>query len=142
LEAEEIHMNRPIARTYATAALLAVTLASCGGDTTSASPTPNPVTETFTGTLAPGQKAIHPYAVTVPGTVNTTLTTLSGANYIGLGTGAWDGTTCTVGAYSGSAVVGNYFLASVPSPQNLCAVVYDVGTIATTATYTVTVVHP
>ena len=134
-------MNRPIIARACAAALLSVTLASCSSGTTE-SPTPNPTTETFTGTLGPGQRAIHPYSVKLPGTVYTTLTALSGADRIGVGSGTWDGTTCTVGAHSENMVAGNSFGASVPSPQNLCAVVYDVSVITTTATYTVTAIHP
>ena len=135
-----IRTNRPMALACA-AALLSVTLASCDGGTT-ASPTPNPTTETFTGSLGPGQKAVHPYTVNVAGTVYTTLTTLSGVDYIGVASGTWAGTTCTVGAHSENMRAGNSFGASVPSPQNLCTVVYDVGVITTTASYTVTVTHP
>ena len=123
-------------------AILAAALASCSDDATVATPTPNPTTETFTGTLVPSQKVIHPYAATIPGSVTTTLTALSGAPAIGLGTGTWDGTTCTVGAHAENVVVNQYFIASVPSPQNLCAIVYDTGGVTTSATYTVTVVHP
>jgi hypothetical protein len=141
-EAEEFRMIRPVAQACVAIALFALTLTSCGGTDLAATPTPNPITETFTGSLAPGQKAIHPFAVTSPGSVYTTLTALSGPALIGLGIGTWDGTTCTVGAHSENAVVGSYIGASVPSPQNLCAIVYDVNVITTTATYTVTAVHP
>ena len=123
-------------------AILAAALASCSDDATVATPTPNPTTETFTGTLVPSQKVIHPYAATIPGSVATTLTALSGAATVGVGTGVWDGTTCTIGAHSESVSVGQYFLASVPSPQNLCVMVYDTGGVTTSAAYTVTVVHP
>ena len=134
-------MNRHIVRAHAVAALLALTLTSCSSSTPS---TPSPIltTETFTGTLVPGQKVVHPYPVTAAGTVTTTLTVLSGASYVGIGSGTWDGAICTVQVHSENVTVGNYFLASVPSPQNLCALVYDTGAIATTATYTVTVSHP
>jgi hypothetical protein len=135
-------MNRPMARVYAAAALLAVTLTSCGDSGTTASPTPNPTTETFAGTLVPGQKVIHPYTVKAPGSVTTTLTALSGAPSVGVGTGTWDGTICTVGAHADNVTAGNYFIANVPSPQNLCAMAYDTGGVATTATYTLTVIHP
>jgi hypothetical protein len=142
LEAEEIRMNRPIARACAAAALAALTLTSCSNNNTATSPTPNPTTETFTGTLVPGQRAIHPYAVTTPGSVTTTLTALTGATTIGVASGTWDGAVCTIGAHSENVTVGNYFVANVPSAQNLCAMVYDTGGIVTTASYTLTVVHP
>ncbi len=135
-------MNRPIARAFAAAALAALTLTSCSNNNVTASPTPNPVTETFTGTLVPGQRMVHPYSVKVPGSVTTTLTTLTGATSVGIGTGTWDGTTCAIGAHSDSVTAGNYFIASVPSPQNLCALVYDTGGVTSTAGYTVIVVHP
>jgi hypothetical protein len=136
-----ICVSRPIVRACAIA-LLSVLLASCSNGGTTASPTPDPTVETFTGTLGPGQRAIHPYAVKAAGTVYTTLTTISGADRIGIGVGTWDGTTCTVGAHSESMVAGNTIGASVPNPQNLCVLVYDVGVITTAATYTVTVTHP
>ncbi|MGE5199820.1 MAG: hypothetical protein ACM3H9_09280 [Rhodospirillaceae bacterium] len=133
-------MNRPIARASAVA-LLSLIVASCNNDT-GASPTPNPTTETFTGTLGPGQKMIHPYELKAAGTVYTTLTALSGVDYIGVGSGTWDGKTCTVAAHTENMAPGNSFGASVPSPQNLCVVVYDVGVITSTASYTLTVAHP
>ena len=134
-------MNRTVVRAYATAALLAVTLTSCG-DSTPASPSPVLTTDTFTGTLVPGQKVVHPYAVKAAGQVTTTLATLSGASVIGIGIGTWDGATCTVGSHAENVAGGGFFLTDVPIPQNLCTLVYDVGSITTTATYTVTVSHP
>jgi hypothetical protein len=134
-------MNRPVVRRYASAALLAVALTSCGGSTP-APPSPTITTETFTGTLVPSQKVVHPYVVKAAGQVTTTLTALAGAGYIGVGVGTWDGTTCTVGAHAENVMIGGYFLTSVPSSQNLCTLVYDVGSTTTTATYTVTVSHP
>jgi hypothetical protein len=141
VEAEEIRMNRLVVRAYPAAALVAVTLTSCGG-TTPASPSPVLTTDTFTGTLTPGQKVVHPYAVKAAGQVTTTRTTLSGASVVGVGVGTWDGTTCTVGAHAENVAGGGYFLTNVPIPQNLCALVYDVGGITATASYTVTVSHP
>jgi len=134
-------MNRPVVRRYASAALLAVALTSCG-ESTPATPTPTITTETFTGTLVPGQKVVHPYVVKAAGQVTTTVTALSGAGFIGIGVGTWDGTTCTVGAHAENVMTGGYFLTAVPSSQNMCTLVYDVSSIATTATYTVTVSHP
>jgi hypothetical protein len=141
LKAEGIHMNRHVAHASVAAVLLALTLTSCS-DSTPATPTPTLTTDTFTGTLVPSQKVVHPYAVKAAGQVTTTVTALSGAAYIGVGVGTWDGTTCTVGAHAENVMTGGYFLTSVPSSQNLCTLVYDVGSITTTATYTVTVIHP
>lgn len=133
-------MNRPMARVYA-AALLAATLTSCSSSNPSA-PTPTLTTETFIGTLSPGQKVVQPFTVKAAGTVTTTLAGLAGADYIGIGNGTWDGTICTVGVHAETVVVGNYFLTDVPGAQSLCILVYDVGRVTTTATYTVTVSHP
>jgi hypothetical protein len=141
LAAEEIRMNRPIARASVAAALLAVVLAACS-DSSSPAPTPISTTETFTGTLLPLQKAIHPYTVKAAGSVTTTLSALSGAATIAMVVGTWDGTTCTVGGRAENVMTGGFFLTDVPSPQNMCTLVYDVGSIGTSATYTVTVIHP
>jgi hypothetical protein len=141
LRAEGTCMNRPVAHAYVAAALLALALTSCSSDTP-ATPSPVLTTDTFTGTLAPGQRLVHPYVVKAAGQVTTTLTALSGASYTGVGVGTWDGTTCTVGAHAENVGAGGYFLTSVPSPQNLCTLIYDVGNITATATYTLTVSHP
>jgi hypothetical protein len=133
-------MNRPLARGIAAAALSALTLASCGGSTPS-TPSPNPVTDTFTGTLGPGGRGIHPFTSQV-GTVTTTLAALSGADYVGVGIGTWDGTTCTMVFHTENVVVNAQFLTAVPAAQNMCVMIYDVGRITTTASYTLTVVHP
>ena len=134
-------MNRSMFRSYASAALLAAALASCS-DSTPATPSPTMTTDTFAGTLVPGQRAVHPYVVKAAGQVTTTLTALAGVSFAGVAVGTWDGTTCTVGAHAENVMAGGYFLTSVPSSQNLCTLVYDVGNITTTATYTVTVIHP
>jgi hypothetical protein len=134
-------MNWPIARVFAAAALVVVTLTSCS-DNNNTTPTPVFKTESFSGSIAAGKTVIHPYAVNGAGTATTTLKGLVGADYVGLGTGTWDGTTCSIGIHREDVVVGGTFVADVPSPQNLCAMIYDVGRIATTATYTIEVVHP
>jgi hypothetical protein len=134
-------MNRSVFRAFASAALLAVTVASCGCSTPAA-PSPVLTTDTFSGTLIPGQRVVHPYVVKAAGQVTTTLSALSGSSVIGIGIGTWDGATCTVGTHAENVTAGGFFLTDVPISQNLCTLVYDVGGITTTATYTVTVSHP
>jgi hypothetical protein len=112
------------------------------------SATPVTYTETFSGTLAPGGSATHPFVVTVSGTVTLTLTAVTpdSALTLGFDIGTWDGTTCNpifgtgfrnavqTNSFAGSAIVGNF-----------CARVYDGDTkipVDTTASYTITVLHP
>jgi len=140
-------MTRPIVRAFAVAALLAVSAWACDETTTPTTPTPTPVekvTDTFTGTLAPQGSAVHTFQVQAAGTVTTTLTAVGPDNTLtlGLSVGVWDGFICASVVGSQTAQQGSVFIGTATAAVNLCVTVYDVGTVADSATYSVQVIHP
>jgi hypothetical protein len=137
-------------RVAALAVAVALAAPACGDvkDLYNFSPTPIVYTQTFTGTLNPGGSAFHPFAVSLPGTVTLTLSTVGpdAALALGFDIGTWDGTACTpiFGTGSRSAVQG-YSYAGSAIPANFCVRIYDVATAIpaeTQATYTIKVDHP
>lgn len=132
------------------AAAAALVAPACGDvkDLYTYSPTPTVYTESFTGTLDPGASAVHPFAVSVAGTVTMTLSTVGpdAALVLGLDIGTWDGTTCTpvFGTGSRSATQG-YSFAGSAIVANFCARIYDSASsipAGTQATYAIKVDHP
>jgi hypothetical protein len=118
---------------------------SCGGIV---DPSQN-VTQTFTGTVAPGGvDTAKIFKASATGEFTVKITALSPSNNVVLGIdmsqGNSDGTTCSsqlvnrasfatlnVLAMNGQIFAGNY-----------CLFVYDVGALTTTVTYTLSVSHP
>ncbi len=124
----------------------ATLIAGCGSDTTTPTiPTPNPVTETFTGTVAQNSVTIQPFTATAAGAVTATLTTLGPLSTITMGfsLGTYSGTTCQVVLDNAAAVQGSILTATAATQGTFCARVYDVGNITagTTVSFTLTVVH-
>ncbi|MEP7117135.1 MAG: hypothetical protein ABI880_06115 [Acidobacteriota bacterium] len=101
-------------------------------------------TDTFTGTLAIGATATHPFVVKRAGAVTLTLTALAPDNTaaVGLGLGSWDGTSCTVQISTDQAIVGTAYAASLSGAGNFCVVLIDLATLTEDASYTVQVQHP
>jgi hypothetical protein len=129
--------------------LLAVALASAScGDNSTESPTspttPVYVTDTFTGTLVTGATARHTFSAKTPGAIQLALTGLSpdATLTIGMGLGTWDGTSCNVTLQTSLATVGSVFSASATSAGNFCVTVFDVGNVAESTEYTVSLTHP
>ena len=61
-------------------------IAGCGSDTTpSTLPTPNPVTETFTGTVSQASATVQPFTANAAGLVTATLTALGPLSTITMG---------------------------------------------------------
>lgn len=133
---------------------LALLVAGCGNnDSTPTSPTTTTpvaaptVTDTFSGTLPVGGFRFYSFTVTENGTVNLTLTSVSGAFVpstvmLGLGIGTPSGvdcaTTATVTAAAGSAPQ----LTGTFSPGLYCARMYDVGNLFGPATFSMDIAHP
>ena len=121
-------------------------IAGCGSDTTpSTLPTPNPVTETFTGTVSQASATVQPFTANAAGLVTATLTTLGPLSTITMGfdMGTYSGTVCTVNLANAAAVQGSILTATAATAGTFCVRVYDVGNIAagSTVSFTVTVVH-
>jgi hypothetical protein len=106
-------------------------------------PTPNPTTETFTGTIAQNGAATHPFVVAAGGTVTATLTAITPADAVaGLAIGTWNGAACQVVLVNDSAVVSNTITGTVAGVGTLCIRIADTGKLVGSTDYTITVVHP
>jgi hypothetical protein len=114
-------------------------------------PTPTPVaptsTEEFDSTVPVGGSTFYSFSISQYGTVNITLTSVSGAYVpatvmLGLGLGTPSGTTCTTtnttDAAAGSAaqLTGSYDVGVY------CAKVSDIGNLFAPANFTLSISHP
>jgi hypothetical protein len=131
------------ARRLTTGAAVAVGLAvggaACGGGTTS--PDATQAVETFSGVLTPGGAGT--YSIDVQdGEVDVVLSSLSPQTTItvGLGLGQPDSTGCGLFDATGSARAGTVLVDPVPA-GTYCVVIYDVGNVQGSESYTLTVDH-
>jgi hypothetical protein len=142
---EGIRLNRAIGRATAIAVLLACSLWACNSTTqTPTTPTPTEkVTETFTGTLNPGENSVHGFKAGAAGVVTTRLTDITPDNTITLGiaVGAIDGVSCLPTIVNGTAKLNSVMVGLATASVTLCVRVFDVGSITAATTYTVTVEH-
>lgn len=131
-------------------ACLVAAVGCTNNSTTTPTTTTNPtiLTEVFSGTINMNGAASHSFVSQASGSVRVTLSSLSPdpAQIVGLSLGTWTGTSCQVviaadRASQLTAITGSV---NTTSAGNLCARVYDVGTITAgnPVTYTVTVEHP
>lgn len=138
-------MLRLIAR--AVPLVLAIVLASaCGNDpvATPTTPTPDPITETFAGTITPNGAATHTFSSSAAGSVSATLVAVGpdSAIVIGFSLGTWNGTACTTVIANDTATQSAVIIGNVTQAGQLCMRIYDVGRFTEPVTYEVTVVHP
>lgn len=138
-------MFRLIVRT--TPLVLAIVLASaCGNDpvATPTTPTPDPITETFAGTITPNGAATHTFSSSAAGSVSATLVSVGPDSTIVLGfsLGTWNGTACTTVIANDTATQSAVIIGAVSQAGQLCMRIYDVGRFTEPVTYEVTVVHP
>ena len=102
-------------------------------------------TDTFNGTLAPNGSLVVTFSVATAGSVAVTLTAVSPATTgpLGLGVGPSSNGNCTIAnSTSGAIVSGSPQLSAMENPGNYCVKVSDAGSLMTTSTVTVTVMHP
>jgi hypothetical protein len=129
--------------------LLACVVAGCDDEiTTPNTPTTEPKTETFTGTVASNAGSTHDFAVAAGGTVTATLKAIGSDNtlVVGFSLGNWNSTasTCLIVLANDAATGGAVLTGTMTNAGSLCVRVYDVGnvTAGTPAAYSVEVVHP
>lgn len=115
--------------------------------TTTTSSAPPVTTETFAGMLGVGATAFYPFTVSQAGSVTATLVSIGGdvvptTVQVRLGIGAPDDaggcTTTTMSLVSTSSPV----LSATENPGSYCVNITDVGNLAGTAAFDVTVAHP
>jgi hypothetical protein len=136
------------------AVALAVAVSACGGSSSSSSlgvtsPSATAVTDTFSGTIAQNGTAIHAFTVKTAGyTLLAGYTSLAPATVtaLGMGIGAWDGSTSTCGlnlSQNDAARSGSTAISGTASAGNYCIRVYDGGNVPAgeTVTYTLQVQH-
>ena len=127
---------------------IAAVAAGCSGDINNlpTTPTPDPVTVSFSGTLNKNGGVTHNIFTGATGVVTATLTSLGDnpPEKIGfsLGTLGAPG-VCTAVLVNDSAVVSSVLTGTVSSLNGqLCARVYDTGAVNDVVSYAFTVVHP
>lgn len=105
---------------------------------------PTNFTETFTGVLNQNGAVTFPFTVTAAGTATATLASVLPDNTVPLGfaMGTWNGTSCQSVISNDNATEFTQIVGSVGSAGSLCLRVYDIGRVASTAKFTITVVHP
>lgn len=107
----------------------------------------SPVTELFTGTLDPKAAPFYSFIVGNPDPVRVTLVSLTNASgaavttSVKLGFGVPDGTTCatTFTTTTSSSLAAQYL--SVASPGTYCVIVSDPGSLTSSLTFAVRIIH-
>ena len=130
----------------ASVAIAVIAMFGCGDDSvdTPTVPTPQPVTEVFTGTLSVNGGVTHPFSATTAGSLTATLTNIAPDENptVGLSLGTWNGSACAVVISTDAAVRTTVVYGTVNQAGQLCVRIYDVGRIANPNDYEITVVHP
>ena len=139
-------MRRGLFRPVLAASLL-VTMAGCdsGNPTTPINPGPLPtVTDTFTGTLTINGAMTYTFTSLGAGSLQATLKTVSPDSSIPIGfsVGVWNGTTCQITLANDNAFQGTVILGNINGSGVLCTRVHDVGKLADSASFEISVVHP
>lgn len=107
--------------------------------------TNTPTTDTFNGTLAPNGSLAFTFSVASAGNVAVTLTAVSPATTgpLELGVGPSNNGNCTIAnSTSGATAAESPQLSAMENPGNYCVKLSDAGSLMTTSTVTVTVMHP
>src|SRR5262249_38555773 len=112
--------------------------------TTPVAPT---TTDEFDGTVKVGGSAFYSFSVSQYGTVNITLTSVSGAYVppevmLSLGIGTPSGTSCTTSSTVNAAAGSTPQLTGSYDTGVYCANVSDIGNLFAPASFTVTIAHP
>jgi hypothetical protein len=114
--------------------------------TTPDDPEPDPpvFTETFSGVLNKNSAITFPFNALAKGTATATLAAVLPDNTVPLGfaMGTWNGQSCQSVISNDSAIEFTQISGSIGAAGPLCMRVYDIGRVATTVTFTITVVHP
>jgi hypothetical protein len=140
--------NLRLVSACAVAVVAAVAALACSNSTSSpTTASPATTTETFSGTITHGGSGINSFAVSTTGPITISLTAVSPLTTmsLGVGIGAWDGTTCgTSMSANTDARSGATALTGTANAGNYCVRVYDSGNVPAdwSVGYTVEVVHP
>ena len=124
-------------------------LAGCSDTTTGIAPTPPPVTDTFTGTVAPAGGSTHSFTTFTGGSIKAVLTAVGpdSSKNVGFSLGTFNPTanTCSAVFDNPAATQAFEFNATASTIGAYCVRIYDNGSVTTDGvpyTYTITVTHP
>jgi hypothetical protein len=127
---------------------LAASAVACddAGPTTPTDTTPVVVTltETFSGILSRNGAITFPFTAAAAGTATASLAAVGPDKTIPLGfaMGTWNGSSCHLVISNDNALEFTTLTGSIGSSGQLCLRISDIGRVATTATFTLTVTHP
>jgi hypothetical protein len=112
--------------------------------TTVAEPT---ITESFSGRIGAGGSSFYSFTVGVNGTVNVTLATVGGTGvpatlWLGIGLGTPSGEDCSTATAVNTAAGTAAQLTGTYAPGVYCARVWDIGNLASAASFDLTIAHP
>lgn len=132
------------------AAGLAFSAIGCGNDDSSpTTPTSTPaapsITERYVGTLGVGATGFYSFPVSQSGTVNVTLTRVSGddgAPALGMGLGTPSGFDCSIRVSTTASPGTEPQVTDVLLAGIYCVRVFDVGNLTAPVTFDVTIAHP
>jgi hypothetical protein len=143
---------RPSGKTVAlcAAAGLALFVTACGKNNSPTAPTRTPAaaskSERYVATMGVGGSSFYSFSVNQYGTVNVTLTAVSGVDdpsvAIGLGLGVPSAFGCTPSTTATTGAGSTPQITNVYEIGVYCLRVYDVGNLSGPLTFDVTVAHP
>lgn len=130
--------------------------AACGDDSTPTAPTtttatvtaaPATISEAFASSVPVNGSRFYAFEVGTYGTVNVTLDRVGGGGvpttvWVGIGLGVPDGTDCsTTTSLSTQAGAGPHISTTLQA-GTYCARIYDIGNLAASAPFALTIAHP
>ena len=127
--------------------LVALATMALGGCETTTSPppppAPDPITKTFSGTLAINGAVVHTFTPNQIGEINVTLKVLAPVSTvtIGMGLGVWTGTSCNVLIADDQAILNELLIGTATGVAEFCARLNDVGQLTAPTDYTIEVKH-
>jgi hypothetical protein len=145
---------RPSRRAAVVLMLVTIAAGGCSKNnpsTSTTTPTPTPVAPTttneFDSTVPVGGSAFYSFSITQYGTVNITLTSVSGTDVpptvmLGLGLGQPSGTTCSTTSTTNAAAGATAQLTGSYDVGVYCAKVSDIGNLFAPANFTMSIAHP
>ncbi len=119
--------------------------AGCGASPAQPTPPGDPKTESFDGTIRPGELLAYSFTVDNAGELSVTLASWGGSPDAGMGLaiGSWDAqaSRCNEELSSHSAKLNTVLTGNPQQPGTYCATIYDVGNLGSPAEFTLLVKH-
>ena len=125
------------------AAIAAVLLIGCGGNSGTAPSTTSTITsENWSGVLAPGGTSSRSFTVTNTGTINLTMNSAGATVGLGVGLPRVTGGGCRVGVQVITGPASNPQISTAAEAGQYCVQVFDTGTLTDPIPFNVKIDHP